>query len=207
MVFHKYKLIWTGIPKNASTTISTTLHNLTDPHHDHYSLIDDYRRNDSELMDLYKNVSIVRNPYDRFVSAIHQCRKDYGEERKDWDINEIFTYEYFTFPIVNGGNINDVYIPQHKFICFGKKILTDYILRYETLDKDWKEFITEYNQTSEFKLPERLHITNPSIERKPWKEELKILTQENLDLVNKLYRLDFELFGYDLIDKINQISK
>lgn len=202
MIFHKYRMIWTGIPKNASTTIHAVLRNPTDHQHDHFPLVDDYRRNDSELMDLYMNVAIVRNPYDRFVSATWQSRRDDWELRQDWDINQVFHQEYFQTPQENGGVINEVYIPQHKFICFGKKILADKLLRYETLEKDWKEFITEYNSTADFKLPERLPVHNNSGNRKPWKEEIKALSQENLDLINKIYRLDFELFEYDIIDKV-----
>ena len=90
MIFHKHRIIWTGIPKNASTTIHAALRNPTDHQHDHYPLVDDYLRNDSELMDLYKNVTIVRNPYDRFISATWQSRRDDWENRKDWDINQVF---------------------------------------------------------------------------------------------------------------------
>ena len=46
MVYHKYKLIVVGIPKNASSSLSDVLKNKTDNSHDHRTLIDEYNYND-----------------------------------------------------------------------------------------------------------------------------------------------------------------
>jgi len=201
MIFHKYKLIFTGIPKNASTSIHMMLRNPTDHEHNHRSLMDDYNSNDSELMDYYTNLAIVRNPYDRFISACWQIRRDNSDNNLNLGINEIIQQEIIDYSNTHG-YINEIFIPQHKFICFGKKVLSDYVLSYENLNKDWAEFANEYNKTSPFLLPTRLPQFNQSNERKSWKEELKEISQENLDLINKRYKLDFEIFNYELLQKI-----
>jgi len=206
MIFHKYQIIWTGIPKNASSTIHTALRNHTDIHHTHTSLMEDYKANDQELMDMYKNVAIVRNPYDRLISATHHSRRSDWETRKNWNINDVIEDELIN-SAANSGHMNEIYTPQHKYICFGKKVLSDYILRYENLETDYKNFAEEHNKVSYFKLPLRLPLVNQSGERTYWWEELKSISQDNLDLINKMYRLDFELFSYKMIDKISSIKK
>jgi len=206
MIFHKYQIIWTGIPKNASSTIHTALRNPTDAHHNHNSIMEDYQSNDQELMELYKNVAIVRNPYDRLISATWHCRRNDWENRKNQNLNDVIDEEIIN-PSNGYGHINEIFTAQHKYICFGKKILSDYILRYETLETDYKAFAEEHNKTSYFKLPLRLPLVNQSGERTYWWEELKSISQDNLDLINKMYRLDFELFGYKMIDKISSIAK
>jgi len=199
MLFHKYKLIFTGIPKNASTSIFNALKNLTDNSFNHQILMDDYRYNDSELMETYPNLAIVRNPYDRFVSACYQIRKDDEGKYSYLTLNEIT--DMF---VINGednfGFVNVVFYPQHKFICFGRKILADYILKYETLEKDWEEFATTYNKTSQFHLPTKIPRHNVSENKKSWKDEIKGLSSENLEYINKKYKLDFELFNYKIIN-------
>ena len=200
MVFHKYQLIFTGIPKNASTSIFMMLRNPTDNHHHHQSLVSDYNTNDSELMDFYQNITIVRNPYDRFISACYQIRRDDYGQNGNKNLNEIIEQEFIEKPAVEG-YINEVFIPQHKFICFGKTILADTILRYESLEQDWKKFAEEYNKTAKFLLPSKLLKFNNSPERGSYKEELKDLSYENLQLINKKYDLDFELFGYEIQNK------
>jgi len=201
MIFHKYKLIVTGIPKNASTSIHVALRNLTDNEHNHRSLMDDYNSNDSELMDHYPNLAVVRNPYDRLISSCWQIRRDNPDQNWNLTINEIIDRE-----IINWADtydyINEVFIPQHKFICFGKKLLTDVILTYENLHNDWEKFAIEYNKTSTFQIPIKLPRFNQSLDRKAWQEELKEITQENLDFINTKYKLDFEIFNYPVIDKV-----
>jgi hypothetical protein len=201
MIFHKYKLIVTGISKNASTSIHVALRNPTDHEHNHRSLMDDYNNNDSELMDHYLNLAVVRNPYDRLISSCWQIRRDNPDQNWNLTINEIINREIINWADTHD-YINEVFIPQHKFICFGKKLLADVILTYENLHNDWEKFAIEYNKTSTFQIPIKLPQFNQSLDRKVWQEELKEITQENLDFINTKYKLDFEIFNYSMINKV-----
>jgi hypothetical protein len=204
MIFHKYKLIVTGIPKNASTSIHFLLRNPTDHEHNHRSLMDDYHANDSELMDHYQSIAITRNPYDRFISACWQIRRDHPEENWHKDINEIISRELISYPEQHGGWVNDVFIPQHKFICFGKKIFVDTLMSYENLQEDWTKFTLEYNKNATFTISNKLPQYNRSLDRQSWIDELKSISDENLEFINNKYRLDFELFNYPMLDKVPQ---
>ena len=198
MIFHKYNLIFTGIPKNASSSVYDLLKNPTDKHHDHTTIINEYSENDTDLMESYSSFCIVRNPYDRFISACYQIRRDDPENNGALSLDEIIDQEW-TGKGIN--EINDIFVPQHRFICFGNKVLIDKTLSYENLTLDWVEFATEYNKTANFPIPTSLPVSNNTENRKGWKQEIKSLSEINLKLVNQKYKKDFELFNYEMITK------
>jgi hypothetical protein len=193
MVFHKYKLIFTGIPKNASSSIYDILKNNTDKYHHHESLVKEYTDNDTDLMESYPSFCIVRNPYDRFFSSCYQIRRD--------EDNVYLSFDEILLRIRDNGIFNEVFFPQHIFICFGNKILIDKILRFESLEKDWKEYVLEYNKNSKFKIDFNLPQSNITENKKNWEEEIKLLSDDNILMINQLYAKDFELFDYKMITR------
>lgn len=198
MVFHKYKLIVIGVPKNASSSIFDALKNRTDAQHGHETIIDTYNNHDSDLVELYTSLAVVRNPYDRFFSACHQIRRD-EKENRNLSVSEIIIQEIFP----NEGNfMNDVFIPQHHYVSIGGKVLIDKILRYENLEKEWREFVDEFNKTAQFPITKFLPRSNATAEKIPWEEEIKVLTQDELDLINNMYTRDFKMFGYEKKQKV-----
>ena len=200
MVFHKYKLVITGVPKNASSSIFDTLSNLTDREHTHTSIIDEFSRNDVDLLETYDTLAVVRNPYDRFVSAVYQHYRD-NPDNQGKNFSTIIQKD-----IIESNWVNDIFQPQSKYIAFGSHILVNHILKYENLNNDWEKFAIEYNKKSQFKIKTFLPKSNITDNRKNWKEELKEkFTQEDLDFINKHYGRDFKNFGYEIIEKIQNI--
>ena len=196
MVFHKYRLICTGIPKNASSSIFDILNNRTDQSHDHFTILQDFQNNDSDLMESYTSFCVVRNPYDRFFSACEQIKRDdsknFGKTTKEVIYQEV----------IGVYHVNEVFIPQYRFVTFGNKILIENILSYENLEEDWNNFATNYNKNSLFKIRTALPKSNKTEERIPWQEEIKTLTQEELDYINHFYEKDFKLFNYEMIEEL-----
>lgn len=197
MVFHKYKLIITGITKNASSSIHDLLKNRTDQSHNHLTLIEEYNHQDPDLLSSYLSLAIVRNPYDRFFSSCNQMRRD-AEDNKNKSLQEIIEQEIY----YKEQGINEAFYTQNSYICLGNKILVDKIIRYENLHEEWKKFAEEYNKTAEYKIKKVLPFSNTTKNKKPWTEEFKSLTQDQLDLINTMYERDFKLFGYEMIEKI-----
>jgi hypothetical protein len=197
MIFHKYKLIVVGIPKNASSSLSDILKNKTDNSHDHRTLIDEYNYNDADFLSTYTSLVVVRNPYDRFFSGVHQIRRD-ATENNNLTVQEIIEQEIF----YKEQGINEVFYTQNQFIYLGKILLVDKIIRYENLHEEWKKFVEEYNKTAEYKIKKVLPFSNTTKDKKHWTEELKNLTQDQLDLINTMYERDFKLFGYEMIEKV-----
>ena len=200
MIFHKYKLVVTGVPKNASSSIFDTLHNLTDQEHTHTSIIDEFSRNDVDLLETYDTLAVVRNPYDRFISAVYQHYRD-NPDNQGKSYSQIIQLD-----IIESNWLNDIFQPQSKYIAFGSHILVNHILKYESLDKDWEKFAIDYNKTAQFKIKTHLPKSNATDNRRFWREELKEkCTQENLDFINRFYSRDFKNFGYEIIEKIENL--
>jgi hypothetical protein len=197
MIFHKYKLIIVGIPKNASSSLYDLLKNKTDRSHDHRTFLEEYSEHDSDLLSTYTSIAIIRNPYDRFLSACHQIKRD-SAENFEATTQEIIEREI----LYNPRGLNEIFYTQNYFTNLGNRILVDKLFRYETLHKEWEEFVKEYNKTSQFKLRPILPVSNKTENRKSWQEEFKQLTQDQLDLINGMYERDFELFNYEMIKKI-----
>ena len=197
MVYHKHKLIVVGIPKNASSSLSDVLKNKTDNSHDHRTLIDEYNYNDSDLLSTYTSLAVVRNPYDRFFSGVHQIRRD-ATENNNLTVQEVIEQEIY----YREQGINECFYTQNQFIYLGKILLVDKIIRYENLHEEWKNFVEEYNKTAEYKIKKVLPFSNTTKNKKSWTEEFKTLTQDQLDLINTMYERDFKLFGYEMIEKV-----
>ena len=70
------------------------------------------------------------------------------------------------------------------------------------INEEWKNFTEEYNKTAEYKIKKVLPFSNTTKDKKHWTEELKNLTQDQLDLINTMYERDFKLFGYEMIEKV-----
>tara|TARA_R110001632_G_scaffold37263_1_gene94175 strand:- start:247 stop:843 length:597 start_codon:yes stop_codon:yes gene_type:complete len=198
MLFHKYNLIFTGIPKNASSSVYDTLKNSTDRYHHHITIINEYNENDTDLMEIYTSVCIIRNPYDRFISACYQIRRDNPDQNNHLSLDEIIEQEMKS---KGPDGTNEVFIAQHKFVCFGSRILIDNVLRYESLTKDWEEFAVEYNKTHPFPIPLSLPTSNNTEDRKDWKQEIKSLSDFNFNLINQKYEKDFKLFDYKMLTR------
>jgi hypothetical protein len=129
--------------------------------------------------------SFVRNPWDRFVSALtsHERYKDISKE----DFTYFVMYEPARglFPV--DGVVRSHFLPQHHFLLdiYGK-IGVDYVGRFEHLEKDWAHVCATLDVIYELD-----HY------RKGTHQFYKnYYTTETWDIVGKLYRRDVELFGY-----------
>ena len=205
MIFHKHKIVFVGIPKNASHSILACLSNKTDNAHDHSTYIQIYNEHDEELLDTYTSLAIVRNPYDRAYSCWNYLTKiEYLEDRFG-----LYSFEEYVYALESRNSIykehneeltqHELTFPQSKFVSFKNHILVDRILKYETLDKDWKEFANEHNQTSQFKIKNVLNVhNNMEYTEKNW---TKVYTPEMYSIINEFYKKDFELFDYEMRTK------
>lgn len=200
MIYHKWKLIFIGIPKNASTSFHMVLTNKTDYYqtgHNHDSIFEEFEKNDEDMLLHYDSLCVIRNPYDRFFSAwkfAHPHKgpislNSYKESFNDF----VHKCVHQKFRDLNIGHNH--FFPQYKFVTMNKRIVVDDIIRYENLLDDWKQYQINWNHRRN--LPYKMNLTlphenNSEIDVK-WDE---VYDSESREIVYDLYHTDFEIFKY-----------
>lgn len=193
--YHKWRTVFVQIPKNASSSIHRALSNQTDDSHDHETYISILANNDPELIESYYSFAVVRNPYDRFVSAYEWVRQNSG-----WPLSFEETVEQW----YNRGSFfyttEDVaWWPQHRYTCIKNIVLVDKVIKYEDLESGWTEIVDNINNRlpeSFSQPPSNLPYENKTSfrENRDWHE---YYTQELADKVYSLYKKDFQMFEYE----------
>ena len=128
---------------------------------------------------------IVRNPYDRMISAYHFI----GGNSK---FSDFVKYVHLEVNNYYRKNIEPfvVIMPQIEFIIDAKgDIKVENILYFENLNKDFKDFCDK----NSLELGEIPHINRRNRNKSSIKE---YYNQELADIVYEMYRLDFKIFGY-----------
>ena len=204
MIYHKYKLVFVPIAKNASTSVHYYLYNKTDHpnnHHSHATITQLYDLNDSELLSTYYSFAIVRNPYNRLWSAWKHLYMNDQHSEEDGMVSRFHRFvRNDLHKMINSVDDRiDGYWhikPQSDYITFNRKtILVDKILHLETLHSDWIEFADWYDSLNivPYKMLRNMHVTHTSvqIEDDPYNDS------EIKEIVYNIYKNDFELFGYN----------
>jgi len=190
-VYHKWKCVFVQIPKNASSAIHGKLKNRTDDVHSHRSYFEILQDQDSELVESYFTFAVVRNPYDKFVSAFEND----GSHETGLDFTSFI--KYLVKNHISASDVSVYFIPQYKFISIKNIILMDDLIRYENIQEDWKRIVDKLNSNTNFtKIDDYLEVENatPSKMNKSWEE---YYTEETKEIVYNMYKKDFELFGYE----------
>lgn len=153
----------------------------------HYPL-DWYPEERRELWQDMTLFTVVRHPVKKLVSA-YGCNfwnysKSYLTDTKD-QFNLRIAKEVINE--MNGKNLRS--IPQWRYVMLNGKQAVDTVMKLENLNQDFETFAEQQ------KLPfNKLKHSNPR-NSKRWTE--KDLDQEVLDLIYKVYDIDFQLFGYE----------
>jgi len=202
-VFDKFKCIFVHIPKTAGMSIEnvleidikwpqTNLNKLFGPykfgsyniHLQHATCIQIKELISKTKYDNYFKFAIVRNPYDRCVSQYFYIKK--------WNktVQKLNFKEFIKYLELQNKNKNVFchYMPQYKFIYQNNKLLVDYIGKFEKLDQKWTIITKKLGFTKS--LP-KINTTNHNF-------YMDYYDRETLDLVNNLFKKDFELFDYQM---------
>ena len=176
--------LYIHIPKTGGTSFRNAFDNIIYIEHQ-TALSHEYKKQKM------KKVTIVRNPYERCLSAYLFLKK--GGMKNDTDINyqEMITkYQNFKeFLRDLKGLMHEIihFIPQHKFIEDESGILVDHILHLENIESDVKQ------------LCNKMKIDTCSIRKENTNKHKHYKTyydKESQNIVYNLYKRDFELLGY-----------
>jgi hypothetical protein len=150
-------------------------------------------KNDA-LFTSYFKFTIVRNPWDRLVSALAWTDQKWarGEEltRGEFDqqVKQVHALLWAARTGQNSVPVPRYLYPQHVYIQDGQgQLLVDFVARYETLEQDWEVIARRLGINQP--LPQRMRSVH-----RPYRE---YYTPETRELVTQMYGEDARLFGYE----------
>jgi len=146
-------------------------------------------------------VTIVRNPYYRFLSLYYMI-KGQGSPMNLSQLLKIITNDDIKYTVANGGLIKHThqYIKRHGLSLTHKHyqiydnekdlLNVDYFFDLDTLRENYDEF------KSVMRIDKELPVANQSKN----KNDLSVLTKEHIKIINEYFHKDFEVFNYDKIE-------
>tara|TARA_Y100000991_G_C21961167_1_gene344568 strand:+ start:196 stop:903 length:708 start_codon:yes stop_codon:yes gene_type:complete len=185
---YKKKFLFIHIPKTGGTSFREIFFNFK--YIDHFNCLNHSYKNENK-----KKITIVRNPYDRCLSAYLYLKK--GGMKNDLDLNyqkKLLKYNTFKDFLIDLNILTNKekkiihLVPQYKFIEDDSGILVDKILYLENIDNDIKKLCKELN----IKCPPKFLKKNTN----KHKDYKTYYDKETQDLVYNFYKRDFELLGY-----------
>lgn len=212
VISHRYRYLYFVIPKCASTTVRSSLKDYTDigypvsKYTHHMPLRQFFASQFSNLAETYFKFTFTRNPYDRLYSGFMQDRLA-ATQAPRWErvkapifreIGDDFN-RYIMEYVLSADRLNAwewiCFCPMRDFVYFEGKCKLDWIGRAEKLEAGLKD------------LSEKLGIDivksqNLNVNTEPT-DELKYLSKyerATIEAINDIYRDDFELFGYEMLD-------
>lgn len=184
--------IFIHVPKAAGTSINYALYGRTLGHY----TIGEISSRFPGLVERCLVFSMVRNPYDRLVSAYEFARKGRTEDMGIAKPEQYRIEEFATFPSFvrdwlaprDLASLDHVFRPQHLYVCLGDMPAVDYLGRVETLAADMAEISNRLGR--HLQVQERNRVVKQMDYRDYYDASLA-------ELVYGLYRKDFEILGYD----------
>ena len=199
MVFFKYKSVCVGIPKTATSSLFETWRNDQDNLHGHNTLLQDYEQYGHDNIKDFYTFTIIRNPYDRFVSMAHQYFRDENHD-PTLDCNVVASY-LVGKDLLEIHHLNEMFLPHYYFVCDeNQNLLVKNHWLFDRLDLTYRTHAMQYNQKTQdgIFMPPTLALENVSEERigRKWEDEIN---DDTIRIINDVYYNDFEIFKFKKI--------
>jgi hypothetical protein len=146
---------------------------------------------DNLILENLKVISVVRNPYSKIISNIFYRKKICEQNIWNDDIQkmiEIIITDNINSFLENQNWDDNHHVPQYKFLCDEDEKLYDNvnIFKFENLKNDIEKFgFTDFD----------ININKTTKKH----DYIYYLNANSINLINKIYKKDFELFGYEMI--------
>jgi hypothetical protein len=214
-ISHRHKAIFIHVPKAAGTSIEAALgmhghrsdvgvvpylHQVAD--HEHlfggglqHMTATQLRAalNDDTIYRSYFKFAVVRNPWERLVSALAWTDQKWakGEELRRLEFEQKVTTLYEEFVANHSaipGKLPPHFLPQHTFVCdHALEPLVDFVAKYENLAVDWSAICARLGVN--VALPRRMR----SHHRNYW----DYYCDDTRRMVGEIYARDARVFQYE----------
>jgi len=236
IVDNKHKIVYCYIPKVACTTWKKTMAHLVglnyinrSVHNLRFELLSFQSQSKARyILNNYYKFMFVREPFERLLSAYkdkftrksNDVSKKYGGKIKrsvrlrlgsnashsDADIKFSDFILYLIDTSRKGGRLNEHW-HHYDRLCYPCEINYDFIGHYETLEEDARLVLHEAGV-------DRL-VSFPPVRYTATKDDLRRfysgIPQEDVSELRRIYRRDFEMFGYttalQFLYKLNSVNK
>ena len=187
---HKYRNIFTHVPKNAGSSMESFVF-VGGTSHASASVLKNIVGN--EKWDSMFTWGFVREPLDRFVSAFFAEPRTHGFQLNNKGFRE-FTYLMGAMGIDLDGSIDGSghhhhhFIPQYYFLCDNlDKIIVDFVGKFSSLNEDW------------FKVTDKIGVDHVELPHERTSSHAHYSAyyagDDNLiRIVKELYAKDYEIF-------------
>jgi len=182
------KIVFVHIPKAAGTAVSKALFGKRMGHFSIYA----YRiANKRKYSDYYK-FSIVRNPYSKVYSAWMYLKNSPHAEDRDWFSANLAKYISFEDFVLNWLSITNArswkhFIPQVDYICINGVVAVDDVFKVEN--------ISCAEQVLSDRLGYEVKFSRSNVGISLF--DINIYTDEMKRVLLRVYKEDFEVFGYE----------
>jgi len=157
----------------------------------------------------YKKFAVIRNPYDRFSSALKYIYKNSNNYL--YDINlfiKIYTNNYLEnkFDSISGYDYFHLFIPQYQhLINTDNELNIDFFIKFETLNNDLCDILLKLGIE---KIRHRnILLNNKKINSSSDNENYcKIYDNELINFVNNTFSIDFNKFNFNKISTLDELN-
>lgn len=194
---HKHKIIFIHIPKNGGTSITQYLE-MENTGHYHYS----YYTQWPKIWEEYRKITVVRNPWDRFVSCYEYAKMEksyyhavegesiYGKH-PDYELLKNKSFGECVWMVRSLPHMlkHDGWKPQLPWICDDRgKIKINHIFQLENINNE------ESGLSRFLGIPEKIPTINPTTRKKDYKEYYNDDTRQ---IIREVYNIDTSNLGYE----------
>ena len=164
----------------------------------HLPMSDMRHYNGFQLIQQYKVIACVRNPYMRLSSSANEYYRQKSKKKeliiKSGGITGKMKEKYYAQLEVKHNELDPRYIhslPMHRFTHYGKEPMTDHLLRCENLKEEFMHLAEKLEWPKEITQAGEQMLSNASPD-----QILAEPSQQEKELANNIYKEDFKIFDY-----------
>ena len=171
-------IVYLKLPKNGSSTVREIFKDYSQLffYNDYIEFQKDIEPNRSNLI----KFTTIRDPYSRSISSWQHCLKE------KW-VENISLIDFLNLDFTKKNSVSLYSMPQVHYISIIFKNDIDFAIKLENLEKEFKKFLP--------------FITVTKIKHNPGAYKPYQLSMDEVQLINKVYSVDFKLLGYDKRNK------